>query len=185
MTMSIEHDGMNADHFFFYRLESVSSISNHESLTMSFASTTLPIDSIFDDAYTSSRTAIRAQDTAATPCPSQQQVVLGQKISELSTKYDLTDLDYEVFRTDDPRYHVPNKISLPTFEEHTRSITPSEIARKPAERAIIAVTGTTGCVQGTMMRQPRYIKMEGSETFREMRAVKTDRKTSESEQFHP
>ena len=185
MTMSIEHDGRNANHFFFYRLKIISFDSNHESLTMSFASTTLPIDSIFDDAYISSRAAIRAQDTADTPCPSQQQVVIGQKISELSTKYDRTDLDYEVFRIDDPRYHAPNKISLPTFEGHTRSVTPSEIARKPAERAIIAVTGTTGCFQGTMMRQPRYIKMEGSETFQEMQAVKTDRKTSESEQFYP
>ena len=101
------------------------------------------------------------------------------KISKL-LPCEKNDLDYEVFEIDDARYHDYNKMDLPGSGDPVRHILPNKVARTLVECPVWAATGTTGCVQGTMMRQPHYIKMEGSETFQEMWAVKLDRNTSKS-----
>ena len=113
------------------------------------------------------------------PSPSQPTYSSNPKISDL-LPYERNDLDYEVFEIDDPYYHNLNKIDLPSSGDSIRHIIPNKIARTLVECPVWAATGTTGCVQGTMMRQPHYIKMEGSETFQEMWAVKLDRNTSKS-----
>ena len=113
---------------------------------------------------------------------SQPTYLSNPKISNL-LPCEINDLDYEVFEIDDPYYHNRkywNKIDLPSSGDPIRRIIPNKIARNLVECRVWAATGTTGCVQGTMMRQPHYIKMEGSETFQEMWAVKMDRNTSKS-----
>ena len=112
-----------------------------------------------------------------TPARLLEKFVRGLKISDFSEEYDRTDLDHEIFSIHDLRYHVPIKVLLSTSEGSTRSISPRHVAREPVEKAIFAATGTTGCLRGNMVRQPRFIKMEGSETFQEMWAVKLDMDT--------
>ena len=113
------------------------------------------------------------------PNPSQPTYSANPKISDL-LPFERNDLDYEVFEIDDPAYHNGNKIDLPSSTDYIRRIIPNKVARTLVECPVWAATGTTGCVQGTMMRQPHYIKMEGAETFQEMWAVKLDRNTSKS-----
>ena len=126
-----------------------------------------------------STTELKLDHTPEVWTRSQPKYSSNPKISNL-LPYEKNDLDYEVFEIDDPRYHSWNKIDLPSSERPIRRIIPNEIARSLVECPVWAATGTTGCVQGTMMRQPHYIKMEGSDTFQEMWAVRLDRNTSKS-----
>ena len=103
----------------------------------------------------------------------------GQRIADVSANYIQTDLDYELFRLDDPRFHTDNAISLPTMQESAQMLRPGKPARMPVDAAVWVVTGTTGFVRGTMTSTAHYIKMEGSSTFQEMWAVRLDRETSE------
>ena len=103
----------------------------------------------------------------------------GQRIADISANYIQTDLDYELFRLDDPRFHTDNAISLPAMQESPQMLRPGKPARMPVDAAVWVVTGTTGSVRGTMTSAAHYIKMEGSRTFQEMWAVRLDRETSE------
>ena len=160
-------------------IESISSYSDEGSSTLSFTSTTSPKGTVFDHPDDFPRTTELTLDhTPEMPSPSQPTYSSNPKISDL-LPYERNDLDYEVFEIDDPYYHNWNTIDLPNSED-LRCIIPNKIARTLVECPVWAATGTTGCVQGTMMRQPHYIKMAGSETFQEMWAVKMDRNTSKS-----
>lgn len=161
-------------------LESISSYSDEGCSTLSFASTTSPKDTIFEHPIDlPSTTELTLNHTPEVLSPSQPTYSSKPKISNL-LPYERNDLDYEVFEIDDPYYHNWNKIDLPSSGDSVRHIIPNKIARTLVECPVWAATGTTGCVQGTMMRQPHYIKMEGSETFQEMWAVRLDRNTSKS-----
>ena len=113
------------------------------------------------------------------PSPSQPAYSSNPKIASL-LPFERNDLDYEVFEIGDSSYHNPNTIDLPSSGYPSRRIIPNKIAKTVVESPVWAATGTTGCVQGVLMRQPHYIKMEGSETFQEMWAVKLERNTSKS-----
>ncbi len=118
---------------------------------------------------------LKAEDTINKP---QEQLFCNQRIADIPVHYMQTDLDYEVFRLDDPRFHTVNQIALPTMQEPAQVLRPSRPARMPADTAVWVVTGTTGAVQGTMTSAAHYMKMEGSKTFQEMWAVRLDRETS-------
>ncbi|KAK0511993.1 hypothetical protein JMJ35_005121 [Cladonia borealis] len=157
--------------------ESISSHSDEGSPTLSFTSTTSPKDRIFEEPMNfPSMTELSLDHIPEVPSPSQPTYSSYPKISNL-LPYERNELDYEVFKIDDPRYHRWNKIDIPSSGDLIRRIIPNKIARTPVECPVWAATGTTGCVQGTMMRQPHYIKMEDSETFQEMWAIKLDRNT--------
>lgn len=100
-------------------------------------------------------------------------------ISTLAPDCVANDLDYELFPLNDPKYHVSNSIQLPaTKGSHLREIVPRGIARAAAETTVWAATGTTGCVKGTLMENPYFIKMTGSNSYQEMWPVKLERGTS-------
>jgi hypothetical protein len=114
------------------------------------------------------------------PNPRYENRVLGPRISTLAPDCVANDLDYEVFPLNDPKYHVSNSIKLPAIEgSHPRKILLKGVARAAAETAIWAATGTTGSVKGTLMRNPYFIKMAGSQSYQEMWPVKLERGTSE------
>ena len=117
----------------------MSSDSGPGSPTMSFVSTSLPTDSTFEDSYTALG-LLHAPVETETPARLLQKFVRGMKISDLSEKYDRTDLDHEIFPIHDLRYHVPIKVLLSTSEGSTRSISPRHVAREPVEKAIFAAT---------------------------------------------
>ena len=162
------------------RAESISSYSDEGSSTLSFTSTTSPIDRIFEYPINFPRMIELTLDhTPEVPSPSQPSYSSNPKVSNL-LPYERNDLDYEIFEIDDPHHHNWNRVELPSPGDHIRRIIPNKIARTLVECPVWAATGTTGCVQGIMMRQPHYIKMEGSETFQEMWVLKLDRNTSKS-----
>jgi len=88
------------------------------------------------------------------------------------------DLEYQIFPIVDPQFQAPNKIDLPKSEgEGLRYIFPKCVAREAAETEVWAATGTTGPVKGTLIKNPYFIKMAGSETFQENWAVRLERDT--------
>ena len=170
--------GRKAD-LFCLCIESMSSYSDESSSTLSFTSTTSPKGTVFEYPDDSLRTTELTPDyTPEMPSPSQPTYLFIPRISKF-LPYERNDLDYEVFEIDDPYYHDWNTIDPPNSEDPMRCIIP-KIALTLVECPVWAATGTTCCVQGTMMRQPHYIKMAGSETFQEMWAAKMDRNTSKS-----
>jgi hypothetical protein len=88
------------------------------------------------------------------------------------------DLEYQIFPIADPQFQAPNKIDVPKSEgEGLRYIVPKCVAREAAETEVWAVTGTTGPVKGTLIKNPYFIKMAGSKTFQENWAVRLERDT--------
>ena len=161
----------------------MSSCSDEGSSTRSFTSTTSPKGRIFGYPINIPNTTELALDhIPEVPSPSQRTYSSHSKIAKL-LPFERNDLDYEVFEIDDPRYHSRNKIDLPSSTHPIRHILPNKIARTLVECPVWAATGTTGCVQGTIMKQTHYIKMEGSETFQELWVVKLDRNTSKSSEI--
>ena len=162
-----------------YSIGSISSASDHGYDTESLTSAGIPADPIFEPPYASSSVDQAGLETEETINTQQDRYSCGQRIADISANYIQTDLDYELFRLDDPRFHNDNAISLPTMQESAQMLRPGNPARMPLDAAVWVVTGTTGSVRGTMTSTAHYIKMEGSRTFQEMWAVRLDRETSE------
>ena len=100
------------------------------------------------------------------------------KIASLAPEGSANDLDYECVPIDDAVFQKTNRVLLPTADKGPKYLYPNEIATKPDESKIIAVTGTTGLVHGTIFENPYYIKMNGSSKCQEMWPVRLDRDTS-------
>lgn len=144
---------------------------------------TMPADTIFEPPYASlsvDEVGLEAEEMINTQ---QDRHSCGQRIADISANYIQTDLDYELFRLDDPRFHTDNAISLPTTQDSAQMLRLGKPARMPLDAAVWVVTGTTGSVRGTMTSTAHYIKMEGSKTFQEMWAVRLDRQTSKFRSF--
>ena len=102
-----------------------------------------------------------------------------QDVSNLLSDCVETDLDYEIFPLGSPHVQAPNTVCVPASEHSpSRQLTSRRIAMEPADRAVFVATGTTGCVGGSIMKNPYYIKIGRSRTFQEMWAVRLDRRTS-------
>ncbi|KAL8789111.1 MAG: hypothetical protein Q9195_006977 [Heterodermia aff. obscurata] len=100
------------------------------------------------------------------------------KVASLAPESSANDLDYECVPFDDAVLQKTNRILLPSADnEGPEYLYPHEIATKPDESKILAVTGTTGLVQGTIFENPYYIKMNGSSKCQEMWPVRLDRDT--------
>ena len=139
----------------------------------------MPADNVFEPPYASSSVDQVGLEVEEMINTKQDRRSCGQRIAHLSANYIQTDLDYELFRLDDPRFHSDNTISLPKLHESAHMLRPGKPARMPSDAAVWVVTGTTGFVRGTMTSTAHYIKMEESRTFQEMWAVRLDRETSE------
>lgn len=137
-------------------------------------------ESIFDIPYTPPKSISpgpTVEEAASGECS--QIIQLGPKISTLSSDCTMNDLDYEVFRIDDPTFPTFNEVntSAPNME-YPRPIYPKQIARRvTAETAVRVVTGTTGCVKGTILECPYYLKMAGSMKYQETWQVVLERPT--------
>ena len=101
------------------------------------------------------------------------------RIASLAPESSANDLDYECVPVDDAILQETNRVLLPTADnEGPKYLYPNNIATKPIESTILAVTGTTGLVHGTIFDNPYYIKMNGSSKCQEMWPVRLDRDTS-------
>lgn len=94
------------------------------------------------------------------------------------------DLDYECLALEDdvqsPRL---NRIRLSTSTDgNSEYLYPREVASRVEETTILAVTGTTGLVKGTILENPFHVRMIGSSTCQEMWQVRLERDTSK---LHP
>ena len=158
---------------------SISSASDHGYDTDSLTSAGMLADSIFEPPHASLSVDQGGPEAEDMINAQQDRRSCGQRIADLSANYIQTDLDYELFRLDDLRFHTDNSISLPTMPESAQMLRPGNPARMPLDAAVWVVTGTTGSVRGIMTSTAHYIKMEGSRTFQEMWAIRLDRETSE------
>ena len=100
------------------------------------------------------------------------------KVATLPPDDTVNDLDYECVPVDDVEYQKPNRIVLPTTtDESPQFLFPRAVASRVEESPVWAVTGTTGLVKGTIIRNPYYIRMHGSHTCQEMWPVRLERDT--------
>lgn len=100
----------------------------------------------------------------------------GIMIAEVFENSPPNDLDYELLRL----YNVERKvncIAIPGIGG-SRIIYPQLIATAAAECEVLAATGTTGTVRGTMISNAYYIRLEYSSTYQELWAVRLERETS-------
>ncbi|KAL8701205.1 MAG: hypothetical protein Q9201_005029 [Fulgogasparrea decipioides] len=101
------------------------------------------------------------------------------KIATLSPSHPVNDLDYECLPFNEVKFQESNRILLPATVDGVRKyLLPQRIASEPEESTVWAVTGTTGLVKGTMLKNPYYIKMNGSSMCQEMWPVRFERDTS-------
>lgn len=100
----------------------------------------------------------------------------GMMIAEISEDSPPNDLDYELFRL----YNVEHKVNCITIPwiGGAGFVYPRRIATAAAECEVLAATGTTGTVRGTMISNAYYIRLENSSTYQELWAVRLERETS-------
>ena len=113
------------------------------------------------------------------------------KLATLPLDHSVNDLDYECLPLEDVDFEKPNRILLPTSNNGNPTyLHPQEIASEAEESTVLAVTGTTGLVKGTIsgttglvkgtiFKNSYYIKMSGSSKCQEMWPVRLERNTSE------
>ena len=102
------------------------------------------------------------------------------KLATLPLYYAVNDLDYECLPLDDANFNKPNRILLPTSSNgNPEYLHPQGVASEAEECSVLAVTGTTGLVKGTISKNSYYIKMSGSSKCQEMWPVRLERNTSE------
>ncbi len=97
----------------------------------------------------------------------------GIMIARISEDSPPNDLDYELLRfyTIEPK---TNRIAIPG----NGKLTLQRIATAAANCEVLAATGTTGIVKGTMISNAYYIRLDNSSTYQELWAVKLERETS-------
>ena len=116
----------------------------------------------------------------------------GYRLASLSRESKTTDLDYEVFLIENPSFHTPNRIDLQKGRGYPTTYLTSEkvvvnindFFGDATARPILAATGTTGVVEGDIIRSPYLIKMNRSNSFQEMWAVRLSRDSSKSQMHH-
>ena len=102
------------------------------------------------------------------------------KLATLPLDHTVNDLDYECLPLDDAEFDKPNQILLPTSSNgNPEYLHPQKVASEAEENTVLAVTGTTGLVKGTIFKNSYYIKMSGSSKCQEMWPVRLERNTSE------
>ena len=87
-------------------------------------------------------------------------------IARISEDSSPNDLDYELFRL----YNVEHKVNCIATPGIGGSgiMYPQRIATAAAECEVLAATGTTGTVKGTMISNAYYIRLENSSTYQEL-----------------
>ncbi|KAL8950886.1 MAG: hypothetical protein Q9222_003103 [Ikaeria aurantiellina] len=149
-------------------------------------------DSIFDTGIHESKTPVmpdlKSHQASFTPeatrlpridCANQFDPI-GSRIhlATLSDDVAVNNLDYECLPVSHNEIALRNRLRLPTaIKEAPRYLYPDQIASKPEESAVLAMTGTTGLIKGTMLESPYYIKMPGSSKCQEMWPVRFERET--------
>lgn len=137
-------------------------------------------ESIFDAPCTPSKFNSRTNmngEVAKDECS--HSIQLGPRISTLSSNCTVNDLDFEVFRIDDPTFPTFNEVDLSASDsKFARPIYPKQIIQRvETETTVYVATGTTGCISGTILESPYFVKMTGSKTYQETWQVLLERPT--------
>ena len=106
------------------------------------------------------------------------------KLTSIPRDATVNDLDYECLAMeDDVKLPRLNRIRISTsIEGSSKYLYPREVASRVEECSILAVTGTTGLVKGTILENPFHVKMIGSSTCQEMWQVRLER---DARKFRP
>ena len=104
----------------------------------------------------------------------------GIKIATVSEDSAPNDLDYELFRLDATAYNGPNRIRICGVQASSLEyVYLRQIAKTVTDSKVVAATGTTGTVRGTITSSAYYIKMECSRSYQELWAVRLEGETGE------
>jgi hypothetical protein len=91
------------------------------------------------------------------------------------------DLDYDIFPVEDPSLHVVNRIPLPRVQgKPQKFLNTGKIAIKIMESEVWVATGKSGIIKGTLVNNPYFIKMAGSESYQKMWPVQLEANIGES-----
>ena len=89
-------------------------------------------------------------------------------------------LDYDIFPIDDPELHMGNRVPLPRVPGRQQEFLSTEtILTKVIESRVFIATGKSGVIKGTIMNNPYFIKMAGSESYQKMWPVELEKDIGE------
>ena len=102
-----------------------------------------------------------------------------EKIASVPKRSVIDRLDYEIFPVESPDLCQPNRVQIPGSNSRSQAwLDIQDVEAQPQNRAVFAVTGTTGCVKGRILESPCYLKLDGFDKLQEMWQVKMERATS-------
>lgn len=90
-------------------------------------------------------------------------------------------LDYDIFPIEDSSLHVANQIPLPRAHGRPQEFLNIEtILTQIIESEVWVVAGKSGLLKGTIMNNPYFIKIAGSDSYQKMWPVKLERNIGET-----
>jgi hypothetical protein len=91
------------------------------------------------------------------------------KIGTAKSSHKSSDLDYDIFPIEDPSFCVPNMIAVPACgASAAKKVYPKSIALRIQDRPVYIATGRSGVIKGTIIKNPYFIKLAGSEVYQKM-----------------
>ncbi|CZR66085.1 uncharacterized protein PAC_15986 [Phialocephala subalpina] len=93
------------------------------------------------------------------------------KIGTLAIASTRSGLHYGIFHIEDPHYRVCNRFSLPMGEY----LYPEAVAPEMQEGGVWIAAGKSGIMSGTIIRNPYFIKLAGSEDYQKMWPIQLER----------
>lgn len=101
------------------------------------------------------------------------------KLARVPTSSAVGPLDYELCHLETSILRrVSHGQSSEGVDDRPQTIRIQNVTQQPRSGPIIAMTGTTGAVKGSISEVPSHLKMAGCETFQEMWRVELERPTS-------
>jgi hypothetical protein len=93
-------------------------------------------------------------------------------------------LHYGIFLIEDPGYRIRNRIRLPTLSPNGISwLYPEAVATDVQEGVVYVASGKSGVIRGTIIRNPYFIKLAGSEDCQKMWPIQLERDIGKSHLF--
>ena len=159
-------------------LDSIASKSDFDVESLQSSSVSTKSDSVFDKRdQTSGSTRSReiSRDLTSKLFTNTQK----EKIASISTSSVIGPLDYEIFPLQTSSLCRLNHVKVSEgIEKSPQTLEIRDVIQQPHNGLVIAMTGTTGSVRGSISENPIYLKMAGCESFQELWQVELERPTS-------
>jgi hypothetical protein len=109
-----------------------------------------------------------------------ERLIAPRQIGTIVAESTRNGLHYGIFLIEDPQYRIPNRIRLPFNDpQGKRYLYPQDVASEVQEGDVWISAGKSGPIKGTIIRNPYFIKLAGSDKYQKMWPVQLEQDIGE------